>query len=292
MNAGIINGSRLNINGIRRTVVYTFHAHNTILKFDGWHLLYFYPQLKRRCNDNDVRQIFVAKSEKENPFPSPGFQACCFRIEQKLKNKSYEPYKKNSFLNSHHGGDMGAISETLFGSELFGHMKGSFTDAKESSAGKFETASKGTLFLDEIGNLTIGLQANILAAFENRKVTRIGSNTPIPIEEIRQSTVDKTIKGLRVIEERSSGLLKFVDNYRKFTKLPEPDLEEVDLVDLIGKVLLVCSGFNNFSAVQVEEYLPGKLMVTTDENLLSQVLINQIPPEIQEQIFVPFYTTK
>jgi len=80
------------------------------------------------------------------------------------------------------GVDMGAISETLFDSELFGHMKGSFTDAKESRAGKFETASKGTLFLDEIGNLTIGLQAKILAALENREVTRIGSNTPIPID--------------------------------------------------------------------------------------------------------------
>ena len=80
------------------------------------------------------------------------------------------------------GVDMGAISETLFDSELFGHMKGSFTDAKESRAGKFETASKGTLFLDEIGNLTIGLQAKILAALENRMVTRIGSNTPIPID--------------------------------------------------------------------------------------------------------------
>jgi DNA-binding NtrC family response regulator len=80
------------------------------------------------------------------------------------------------------GVDMGAISETLFDSELFGHMKGSFTDAKESRAGKFETASKGTLFLDEIGNLTIGLQAKILAALENRMVTRIGSNTPIAID--------------------------------------------------------------------------------------------------------------
>ncbi len=77
--------------------------------------------------------------------------------------------------------DMGAISETLFDSELFGHKKGSFTDAKEDRAGKFETANQGTLFLDEIGNLTIGLQAKILAALQNRTVTRIGSNSPIPI---------------------------------------------------------------------------------------------------------------
>jgi len=80
------------------------------------------------------------------------------------------------------GLDMGAISETLFDSELFGHIKGSFTDAKEDRAGKFETANHGTLFLDEIGNLTIGLQAKILAALQNRTVTRIGSNNPIPID--------------------------------------------------------------------------------------------------------------
>jgi DNA-binding NtrC family response regulator len=80
------------------------------------------------------------------------------------------------------GVDMGAVSETLFDSELFGHTKGSFTDAKEDRAGKFETANKGTLFLDEIGNLSISLQAKILAAIQNRKVTRIGSNTPIPID--------------------------------------------------------------------------------------------------------------
>jgi len=80
------------------------------------------------------------------------------------------------------GVDMGAISETLFDSELFGHMKGSFTDAKEDRAGKFETANNGTLFLDEIGNLTISLQAKILAALENRTITRIGNNAPIPID--------------------------------------------------------------------------------------------------------------
>ncbi len=78
--------------------------------------------------------------------------------------------------------DMGAISETLFESELFGHMKGSFTDAKEDRAGKFETANKGTLFLDEIGNLPTGMQAKILAVLQNRTVTRIGSNTSIPID--------------------------------------------------------------------------------------------------------------
>jgi DNA-binding NtrC family response regulator len=78
--------------------------------------------------------------------------------------------------------DLGAISETLFESELFGHMKGSFTDAKEERPGRFEVASGGTLFLDEIGNLSLPLQAKLLSVLQNRKVTRVGSNKPKPID--------------------------------------------------------------------------------------------------------------
>lgn len=77
--------------------------------------------------------------------------------------------------------DMGAVSESLFESELFGHVKGAFTDARENRAGKFEVANQGTLFLDEIGNLSFHLQAKLLAALQNREITRIGSNKPIPI---------------------------------------------------------------------------------------------------------------
>jgi DNA-binding NtrC family response regulator len=72
--------------------------------------------------------------------------------------------------------DIGSLSETLFESELFGHVKGAFTDARENRQGKFEIADKGTLFLDEIGNLSFHLQAKLLAAIENRQITRIGSN--------------------------------------------------------------------------------------------------------------------
>jgi DNA-binding NtrC family response regulator len=78
--------------------------------------------------------------------------------------------------------DMGALSETLFESELFGHMKGSFTDARENRQGKFEIADKGTLFLDEIGNLSFHLQSKLLTAIENRQITRIGSNQLIPTD--------------------------------------------------------------------------------------------------------------
>jgi transcriptional regulator with PAS, ATPase and Fis domain len=72
--------------------------------------------------------------------------------------------------------DLGAISETLFESELFGHTKGSFTDAKEDRAGRFEVADGGTIFLDEIGNLSQPLQAKLLTVLQSRTLTRVGSN--------------------------------------------------------------------------------------------------------------------
>ncbi len=78
--------------------------------------------------------------------------------------------------------DVGSLSESLFESELFGHVKGAFTDAKEDKAGRFETASGGTLFLDEIGNLTKNLQVKLLTVLQNRQVTRLGANMPNPID--------------------------------------------------------------------------------------------------------------
>jgi len=78
--------------------------------------------------------------------------------------------------------DMGALSETLFESELFGHVKGAFTDAKEERAGRFEIASGGTLFLDEIGNLPLPLQSKLLRVIETKNVTRLGSNKNINVD--------------------------------------------------------------------------------------------------------------
>ncbi len=77
--------------------------------------------------------------------------------------------------------DMGAVAESLFESELFGHVKGSFTDAHADRAGKFEAAHEGTLFLDEIGNLPYHLQSKLLTAIQSRSIVRVGSNTPIPV---------------------------------------------------------------------------------------------------------------
>ncbi|MDR2145922.1 MAG: sigma-54 dependent transcriptional regulator [Tannerella sp.] len=78
--------------------------------------------------------------------------------------------------------DMGAIAETLFESELFGHVKGSFTDAQSDRTGKFEAADKGTLFLDEIGNLPLAMQSKLLNVLQMRQIVKVGSNHPIPID--------------------------------------------------------------------------------------------------------------
>ena len=78
--------------------------------------------------------------------------------------------------------DMGALSGTLFESELFGHVKGAFTDAREDRPGRFEIASGGTLFLDEIGNLPVGLQLKLLSVLQSRQVTRVGANNPREVD--------------------------------------------------------------------------------------------------------------
>jgi DNA-binding NtrC family response regulator len=97
-------------------------------------------------------------------------------IARALHKKSSR--KDNSFVSV----DMGALTDTLFESELFGHKKGAFTDAKTDRAGRFEIADKGTIFLDEIGNLGPSLQAKLLNVLQSRTVTRLGSNEAKPFD--------------------------------------------------------------------------------------------------------------
>ena len=78
--------------------------------------------------------------------------------------------------------DLGAIPETLFEAELFGHTRGAFTDAKEERTGRFEAASGGTLFLDEVGNLSMQMQAKILTAVQSREIIKIGTNYVTPVD--------------------------------------------------------------------------------------------------------------
>ncbi|MBQ8811493.1 MAG: sigma-54-dependent Fis family transcriptional regulator [Bacteroidales bacterium] len=90
--------------------------------------------------------------------------------------------------------DAGAITETLFESELFGHVKGAFTDAHTDHAGKFEQADGGTLFLDEIGNIPLHLQAKLLRALQNRSITRVGDDTSIPVDIRLICATNKNLK--------------------------------------------------------------------------------------------------
>jgi DNA-binding NtrC family response regulator len=99
--------------------------------------------------------------------------------------------------------DMGSLSESLFESELFGHVKGAFTDARESRPGKFETANKGTLFLDEIGNISIHLQSKLLTAIESRQITRIGSNVVTDVDIRLICATNRNLSGMV-----SSGLFR------------------------------------------------------------------------------------
>lgn len=78
--------------------------------------------------------------------------------------------------------DIAALTESLFESELFGHKKGAFTDAREDRAGRFELANGGSLFLDEIGNISLGLQSKLLTVLQNRVITRLGTNNSIPVD--------------------------------------------------------------------------------------------------------------
>jgi len=159
----------------------------------------------------------------------------------------------------------------------------------------------------------------------------IKNNKTIDAVDLDSKTINNTLKGLKVIEERSLGLMHFVDNYRKFTKLPVPKLVPVNLSDLIDNSLVAACAFSKFDTIKLEKSIPENAMVITDEKLLSQVIINllknacealiihkaenpkiiirlrqsnnttrieitnngpHIPPEIREQIFIPFFTTK
>ncbi len=156
-------------------------------------------------------------------------------------------------------------------------------------------------------------------------------NSTIEISDLEPKTIANTIKGLKVIEERSVGLMSFVNNYRKFTKLPAPKYTEVDLCQIIENGLMAASTYCGFDKIKLVKILPNKCTFSTDEKLFSQVIINLlknacealrlgntenpeltiklsqtenavrlemsnngpcIPPEIKEQIFIPFYTTK
>jgi two-component system, NtrC family, response regulator HydG len=130
--------------------------------------------------------------------------------------------------------DLGSINENLFESELFGHVKGSFTDAREDRPGRFEIASGSTLFLDEIGNIPLNLQSKLLTALQNRRVTRMGSNKPIPVD-IRLISATN----MPVYDKVEEGLFREDLLYRiKTIEIQIPPLRERD-----GDIALLAAHF-------------------------------------------------
>ncbi len=139
---------------------------------------------------------------------------------------------KNLFMSV----DLGAIPETLFESELFGHVKGAFTDAKEDRDGRFIVASGGTLFLDEIGNLSMPLQAKLLTAIQNQEITPVGANTPIKTD-------------IRLICATNMPLLEMIDNnqFRQdlFFRINTVEIHLSPLRDRLEDINLLANHFLN-----------------------------------------------
>jgi len=112
--------------------------------------------------------------------------------------------------------DLGALTESLFESELFGHKRGAFTDAREDRTGRFETANGGTLFLDEIGNISLQQQAKLLNVLQNRQINRIGSNENISIETIIATTI--IMIGVALMIKSSSNSSNNLSNHKVIKK--------------------------------------------------------------------------
>ena len=156
--------------------------------------------------------------------------------------------------------DMGSLTETLFESELFGHVKGAFTDARDDRKGKIELANGGTLFLDEIGNLSLQSQSKILNALQNRQITRVGSNRMIPLN-------------IRLICATNGDLMKMVGEgkfredllYRINTIMIEvpPLRDRVDDIPILANffVRVYCEKYNR-EPIKINTHTLEKLTIT------------------------------
>lgn len=155
---------------------------------------------------------------------------------------------KNLFVNV----DLGAIAETLFESELFGHTKGSFTDAKEDRTGRFEIANQGTLFLDEIGNLSLPLQSKLLTSIQKKEIVKVGSNQPIPVD-------------LRLICATNMPLKEMVDRneFRQdlFFRINTVEIHVPPLRDRIDDIPLLS---NHFLEIYKRKYKKTDMKLSTD----------------------------
>ena len=153
--------------------------------------------------------------------------------------------------------DMGAITETLFESELFGHVKGAFTDAKVDKPGKFELADGSTIFLDEIGNLSYGLQAKLLTALQRRSIVRVGGSTQIPINVRLVCATNRNLQQMVNDGEFREDLLYRINTIH--LELPALRQRKSDIVPLAERFLRQYGDLYNKENLRLSEEAEKKL---------------------------------
>ena len=153
--------------------------------------------------------------------------------------------------------DMGAITETLFESELFGHVKGAFTDAKVDKPGKFELADGSTIFLDEIGNLSYGLQAKLLTALQRRSIVRVGGSTQIPINVRLVCATNRNLQQMVNNGEFREDLLYRINTIH--LELPALRQRKSDIVPLAERFLHQYGDLYNKENLRLSEEAEKKL---------------------------------
>jgi two-component system response regulator HydG len=164
--------------------------------------------------------------------------------------------------------DVGALTETLFESELFGHKKGAFTDARDDRAGRFESANRGTLFLDEIGNISLQQQSKLLSVLQNRMVTRLGSNDAVPIDIRLICATNVTLKELANENRFRKDLIYRINT----VELTVPPLHQR------GNDILLLS--NYFCKVYTEKY--AKSPTEFDKAAADKLLRYSFPGNVRE----------
>ena len=154
--------------------------------------------------------------------------------------------------------DMGAITETLFESELFGHVKGAFTDAKTDKPGKFELADGSTIFLDEIGNLSYSLQAKLLTALQRRSIVRVGGSTQIPIDIRLICATNRNLQQMVSDGDFREDLLYRINTIH--LELPALRQRKADIVPLANRFLRQYGDMYNKTNLRFSEEAERKLI--------------------------------
>jgi two-component system, NtrC family, response regulator HydG len=164
--------------------------------------------------------------------------------------------------------DVGALTESLFESELFGYKKGAFTDAREDRVGRFEAANGGTLFLDEIGNIHLHQQAKLLSVLQNRQVLKLGSNDPVPIDIRLVCATNVPLKELAVESRFRKDLIYRINT----VEITVPPLRKRG-----GDILLLAK---HYLKVYAQKYFKGNIEL--DEKASEKLLQYPFPGNVRE----------